>query len=1295
MASIFSRIRDAFSDDEGIIQRGRLTLPQRVVSPVPEPRKATQALFTAPSMSNLRGNVAKIKNYVQREYGSPQAAQNLAREFGATLRGEWSPFTQTPKERPAVFKAPIIRNLVDASSGMGESISRGPFNMISGIAGGRPKQAVLGGLRTAATLYGGQALGPGMMALGGGLGALSSGLQGQGFSRGFGSGLGESARIRGFTRVTDPWIFGTSGVAKSLTNNPFAQQIIGRGVTGFGNVIEDEMLSRADSIVPGIGDRLLSFGLGALLTSGGTKQDWDKLKKQITKGLKGEAKNAIEDLVEDARLSTGFRDKKTGRAAAPQFEDWYDTGKQRVDKRSASERIEAGDVKLGGLFEDGRPTLRKQQKTARRNLLSDITGGGVGSLAGFEKDEEGNWRYNPTKGAFGAALGVGASRQMTGRGIKLGLGTEDVSDPLVKKARKYKSAEEFVKAQGTTPLPAKSMMGESGGVPPQGPVKPQLPSGGEKGYKMKTRGVVTTARESEFIDPVVRGQVEGKYRVKPNAQTKARAEQIVAQDFDKAKKMVYEGPLSAESNAVGAELVRKYQSQGQYEDAVDVIHTLSKKATAAGQYNQAFAMWRKLTPEGMLKYVQKEMADANRNMGMVSKTVRKALGKQDAKLTNDDLKQINDLARKAEAATDEATQARYVKKIFELVNKKLPWGVSDILDEYRYNNMLSSPLTHLRNAWSNLQQTYVTRPATLLAQGKGKEAVKYEIAAVKALPEAFDAFKKGLKGEGENLRLELELKKGVKGQMPKRLGNVFNLPTNAMEAGDRFFQTLIKAGEEARGATKEDAAKIAEYSLFRGDLKPEGQGHLLNKIDDITSAMYQLRRVGLGWAIPFLKTPMNVAKQWIEYSPAGLATLPGAGNKKEQLAKVLLGSIAFGLGAMAASEDRVTWAAPIDPEAKRLFYDSGKKPYSIRVGDKWVPLQTLGVFSWALGLPAAAKYYESESREALTDADYEKLGKALLSGVGFWSNQTFVSGLGAFVKLAQGDIDYTLPRNIGSMINQLKPWDALMRYVSQVIDPIYRKPSTLGETLISDVPFLTKTLPTYETTSGEPARRNITNYIAPYGWGYADDTYEEPYRQRIEKLQYNKLRSDFEKEEGVTPKDRAIELIIQGNTQEAREMIEKYQLNKAQGMEITGKNIMEGTLPKQNDIYTGLKEGDLDVMEGADDKDVAFAVYRYVNSLKGEEKRVKGAYLMKNVSEGAQNELRTILALDKKGLSQTDMKVMRVPTKVRAPVIFDVLKDLTPKNRNKRYAQYKALGIITPEVEKELAQLIKGGGKNE
>lgn len=617
---------------------------------------------------------------------------------------------------------------------------------------------------------------------------------------------------------------------------------------------------------------------------------------------------------------------------------------------------------------------------------------------------------------------------------------------------------------------------------------------------MKERKFIQTVRESKTTKKDVAEQVKGYYTPEANKDQIAKASYAVKTDYDFAKQRVLNEPLTAETNAMGQEIMRQAQNAGKFDEAIEIAEVLARKGTEAGQTVQAFANWARLTPEGMLKYAQKEFLTANEKMDIITKTIRKGFGKGEVKFTPQDAKIITDLMTKANNTADEVLRSQYIKQAFEYIGKKLPRGVSDLIDGYRYNNMLSNPLTHLRNAISNLQQTFITRPATLAAEGRPLEAIKYELGALKALPDAMVNFVKTLKSGKAFGKMDVDGVSKLRPIKPNRLG-FLNLPSQTMEATDQFFTTLIKSGERARGSNVKDAELMAQYSLFRSDLNPAQQGFVLNRIDDITKGVYQLRKVGLGWFIPFIRTPMNVAKQWIEYSPMGVITIPGAGNKRSQIAKTLVGSLVTAVGANIAMEGRTTWAPPTDAKAKELFYASGKKPYSIKIGDKWVPMQTFGVFAWALGIPAAIKYYNDESRTALTDTQIEKTTKALLSLGGFWSNQTFVSGLGSFVKLAEGDADYTLAKNIAYTIGQLKPWEGLMRYIATVIDPIYRKPKGFSEQLQADIPILTKGLEPYKAPFGEPSTRNITNYVAPYGMGQENTEYDEFYNMRNTQLQ--------------------------------------------------------------------------------------------------------------------------------------------------------------------------------------------------
>ena len=519
-----------------------------------------------------------------------------------------------------------------------------------------------------------------------------------------------------------------------------------------------------------------------------------------------------------------------------------------------------------------------------------------------------------------------------------------------------------------------------------------------------------------------------------------------------------------------------------------------------------------------LKVVSSNAADRGRQLQALS------ISAEDQSLRQQVLKEILKTQADSQKVIDGAMKVNWnnANEVSKFYRSFVKPSVGQIIDEYRYNNMLSNPRTHLRNAFSNLVQTFLTRPTTIALQGDIKGVAQYYTGALKNFPEAVDAFVKSFKGETPIVKPDLQY------ISTHKLPRFMTIPTRAMEAADRFFSALIRGGEVARGATEQQALKTAEYSLFRGGLKPEGQGKLLNAIDSATGWMYKAPKA-IRWFAPFIRTPMNFAKQWIEYSPAGLATLPGATNRKEQLAKTILGSIVTAIGAGIALDGRTTWSAPTDPKQKEQFYATGRKPFSVLIGGKWVSMQYLGPFGLAMAMPAAVKYYNDESRTSPTDDMLTKIGRSLMGMAEYFSGQTFLEGINNFVKLASGDVDYTLPKNLGYATGQIIPLEGLVRYVTTIIDPIYRKPKGYLQQLQSNIPGLSKQLPMYTTPKGEPSTRERFNLMTPYDITTNKPEYEEKYDERTLKLQQNNA------------KKRAIEVFLEGDRETARQLQQQTQ----------------------------------------------------------------------------------------------------------------------------------------------------------
>lgn len=651
---------------------------------------------------------------------------------------------------------------------------------------------------------------------------------------------------------------------------------------------------------------------------------------------------------------------------------------------------------------------------------------------------------------------------------------------------------EELQPQSQAPVPQTNVSGGgSVGVPPQSPVGPSDSSRGiitqKYAYNINKKRLDLSAGEKETLDSVVK-------TVKPELES-LRGKTLGNQEIVKAAKTSeYLQKITTREETLAAEaaMLKARQRLVSLDKNID-------KLSKSGNTKQLQNEMREMIDS--LKVVSSNAADRGRKLqalkiGAEDESVRMQILKEISK-TN---KNTDDILR--EAAKVDWNDANSVTKFYR---KFIKPSLSEILDEYRYNNMLSNPRTHIRNAFSNLTQTFVTRPATLVFEGRPVEAARYLGGAVKSFPQAVDDFVKSFRGKTGIAKPDIEM------IGTDKLPRFMTIPTRAMEAGDKFFTALIRGGELARGSTNESAEAVAQYSLFRQGLHPKGQGWVLNRIDDITGWTYKSPKP-VRWFAPFIRTPANFAKQWIEYSPAGFSTLIKAGNKREQLAKAMLGSSVTALGAGLALQERTTWEAPTNAKEKEAFYASGRKPFSVEVGGKWVPMITAGPFAWALALPAAVKYYQDESKESITDSQMEKLTKISTSMAKFMSGQTFLTGIGNFVNWVSGDADYSLPSNLAFTAGQLVPMQGLVRYISTIVDPVFRKPKGFIESFQKDVPFLSKSLPAYTTPTGEEAKREKINYLTPYDIGSPDESSEKDYQTLLDIGKLNR-KSSFEKQE--------------------------------------------------------------------------------------------------------------------------------------------------------------------------------------
>ena len=483
----------------------------------------------------------------------------------------------------------------------------------------------------------------------------------------------------------------------------------------------------------------------------------------------------------------------------------------------------------------------------------------------------------------------------------------------------------------------------------------------------------------------------------------------------------------------------------------------------------AYAQEETITPEFLetLRIVANHSTDAGRTLNYLQIDALPGYADVKVKVLKDLIKlgKTTDEILKAAEGVDFKDEQSVAKFYRQFVKPTIP----EMLDEFVYANILSSPLTHIVNTFSNIIQLAGLNPITKLTSGAidqvshnllGTERSHYIAdvpafykGAVNAVPEAFSRAVDALSGKRRTDRPDLRNLPTLAPWVDWATLKVGKYIPRLLEASDVFFKTLIESGEiealsqrlghepdaKELASIQKEASERADYYVFRQRPDSEnksGQGKVLSSVDNLTNAIYRLRTVpGFKYFIRFVQTPMNILKQGLEYSPGGFATLPGAKDKTEQTAKAVIGSFVFAGASFLAANNLTTWAPPTGEKDKNDFYAAGLQPYSIRIGDAWVSYSKIGPLAYPIAMASALHYFSKESPNALSDADLDKLFDGLGGIVKFFSDQSYMQGLGDLVKFASGEKSKTL----ASVPTQFIPLSSLQGWVNNVMDPLQRK----------------------------------------------------------------------------------------------------------------------------------------------------------------------------------------------------------------------------------------------------------------
>jgi len=450
----------------------------------------------------------------------------------------------------------------------------------------------------------------------------------------------------------------------------------------------------------------------------------------------------------------------------------------------------------------------------------------------------------------------------------------------------------------------------------------------------------------------------------------------------------------------------------------------------------------------------------------------------------------------AASPNDPVSQYRQLRDMYRPDWKdKLKW--------YYYTNILSGPQTHVRNLVSNTVNLAL-RPATTpfaaaadaagaKLTGRQREVFLGEAPIqlqqmYHALPDAWNKmafmFRNGFSLSDVQ---DFEVRPA---EMPG--GVAVNVVGRALGAADEFFRGLgfsmeLHSGAFAR-ARKQALAEgldgqelLDRTSALTADLLDKKPADLMTQAEEfsrrvtfqeqdnaVARGLLAFRDAvpGGSFLVPFVRTPANIFRQGLHFSPAGLL-MKGAGPGRagaQRVGEAVLGSTLLVPVAWLAAAGKITGAAPTDAGERDAFYGAGKQPNSILIGDRWVSYAEAGplVLPFTIVANAADAYRRSGGKinQETVGTIVGQVGKSLL-------DQSYLTSLSAVFE-ALNDPERYGEAFVQNLASGLIPLVGLQRNVTRATDPYVRQATGVVQGLQRNVPGESKKLLPKLDALGQP-----------------------------------------------------------------------------------------------------------------------------------------------------------------------------------------------------------------------------------
>lgn len=555
-----------------------------------------------------------------------------------------------------------------------------------------------------------------------------------------------------------------------------------------------------------------------------------------------------------------------------------------------------------------------------------------------------------------------------------------------------------------------------------------------------------------------------------------------------------------------------------------VAASLAADAPKAGQTVQAYSLLKKLTPDGRLFYIQRCLETLREDLKARQNSIFGGAKKVANSLDNYQIPQeyLDQLA--AAKTVDELDAAE--QNIINSIADAIPPTLGTRMMAWRYLSMLGNVRTHERNiisnaamyAAKNLKDTTAGIAEDIFIGKKGERTKTAKKASAEAVEFANNDWNvmKDVMTFGGKMGFDTKVSQARKSYGDSFAGKALEKTSkwngDLLESEDAYFLRLnyrkslanyITANNlsieflnsntaqalETLGKARDYAVREAQKATYR---EANSLSNYLNKIERSSPVAELL----VGGLVPFKRTPMNVLKRGLEYSPIGIVTgvkelvLDVNSGKVtvaegiDKLCSGLTGTMILMLGLFLGGAGIMKAGGSDDDTSE--YYDQmlGNQKYSITIGDKNYTLDWLTPLSMPLfaGVTLTQALGETDGE----DIDFNDLLTAIGSMTDPLTNLSLLQGVNDALS-AYGDSNKLLKLAVSSAESYASQFiPTLAGQVARTIDPTRRstyapKDSTAiggseGEKFInrlkSKLPFLSESNEAYIDMWGRTEERS-------------------------------------------------------------------------------------------------------------------------------------------------------------------------------------------------------------------------------